>query len=43
VLLGHGWRLGRDLGYLEAKGARHSELDWGARAGRMLQFLFPPD
>ena len=41
VLLKKGWRLGEDLHYLEAAGARHSERDWSHRAGPMLQALFP--
>ena len=43
VLLRHGWRLGEDLHYVETGGGRHSERDWGARAGAMLRALFPPD
>jgi predicted alpha/beta superfamily hydrolase len=42
VLLARGWELGRDLQYLEAAGAGHNELAWGARIGDALQFLFPP-
>jgi hypothetical protein len=42
ILVRHGWRLHDDLHYLEVKGGRHSEYDWGARAGEMLKFLFPP-
>jgi predicted alpha/beta superfamily hydrolase len=36
-----GWQEGEDLAYLEARGARHDEASWGARAGRALSFLFP--
>jgi predicted alpha/beta superfamily hydrolase len=42
ILIRHGWRMDDDLRYLEAQGGRHSERDWGARAGEMLKFLFPP-
>lgn len=42
ILVRHGWRMDDDLRYVEAHGARHSEHDWGARAGEMLQYLFPP-
>jgi predicted alpha/beta superfamily hydrolase len=42
ILIRHGWRLNDDLRYVEAQGAKHSEHDWGARAGEMLKFLFPP-
>jgi predicted alpha/beta superfamily hydrolase len=36
-----GWRLGRDLAYLEAEGAAHDEHAWAARVAPMLRFLFP--
>jgi len=36
-----GWRRGRDLGYLEARGAEHSEWAWAQRVAPMLKFLFP--
>lgn len=42
ILLRHGWLAGDDLRYVEAQGGRHSETDWGARAGEMLRFLYPP-
>jgi predicted alpha/beta superfamily hydrolase len=42
ALLGKGWRLGEDLGYLEVEGARHDEVAWSQRVGPMLKFLFPP-
>ncbi|MEO6326638.1 MAG: alpha/beta hydrolase-fold protein, partial [Thermoanaerobaculia bacterium] len=41
-LTAKGWRLNEDFGYLEARGASHDERAWGARAGKMLRFLFPP-
>ena len=41
VLVRHGWSHGADLRYLEVPGGRHTERDWGARAGEMLKFLFP--
>ncbi len=37
-----GWREGKDLGYLEAEGAEHSEWAWAERVAPMLKFLFPP-
>lgn len=42
VLLRRGWRMGEDLFYREIAGGRHSEYDWGLRAGDMLRALFPP-
>src|SRR5262249_53672230 len=36
-----GWAEGRDLAYLEVRGARHDEEAWGRRAGRVLRFLYP--
>jgi predicted alpha/beta superfamily hydrolase len=41
TLLKKGWRLGKDLSYLEAEGAEHNERAWAARTERMLEFLFP--
>jgi predicted alpha/beta superfamily hydrolase len=43
LLIKKGWRLGDDLRYVEAAGARHSERDWAARAGDVLRYLFPPE
>jgi predicted alpha/beta superfamily hydrolase len=42
ALVARGWREGRDLMYLEAEGAGHSEAAWAARVAPMLEFLFPP-
>lgn len=42
ALVARGWREGRDLAYLEAEGAGHSEAAWAARVEPMLKFLFPP-
>ena len=39
ALVAKGWREGDDLGYHEAKGAKHTERAWGRRFGRMLEFL----
>ena len=36
-----GWNTSRDLAYVEAQGAVHSEPAWAARVGSMLEFLFP--
>jgi predicted alpha/beta superfamily hydrolase len=41
ALVARGWREGRDLAYVEAKGAGHSEAAWAARVEPMLRFLFP--
>ena len=41
ILIRCGWRMDADLSYREVEGGRHSEADWGARAGEMLKFLFP--
>jgi predicted alpha/beta superfamily hydrolase len=41
VLLEKGWVAGRDLHYLEATDAPHSESAWADRVGPMLEFLFP--
>ncbi|MGC4055802.1 MAG: alpha/beta hydrolase-fold protein [Paludibaculum sp.] len=41
TLVSKGWREGRNLHYLEAEGADHSERAWADRLPAMLQFLFP--
>lgn len=41
TLVSKGWREGRNLAYLEAAGADHSERAWAERVPHMLQFLFP--
>ena len=41
-LLSLGWQQPASLGYLEAKGADHSEKAWAERAPMALQFLFDP-
>jgi predicted alpha/beta superfamily hydrolase len=38
-----GWRRGENLRCVEATGAEHAERAWAARAGAMLQYLFPPE
>ena len=40
-LLRKGWSRNRDLHYVEAPGAQHSEAAWRARVPSMLRFLFP--
>ena len=40
-LIRKGWRLGDDLGYVEAEDAEHTESAWSQRTGPMLRFLFP--
>ncbi len=40
-LVEKGWEQGRDLFYLEAQDATHSESAWAARVAPMLKFLFP--
>jgi predicted alpha/beta superfamily hydrolase len=41
ALVSKGWRVGRDLRYFEAEGAKHSEIAWALRVDPMLRFLFP--
>ena len=41
-LLEKGWKLQKDLQYMEAPGADHSEAAWAARVEPALRFLFPP-
>jgi len=41
-LLEKGWKLQKDLEYMEAQGADHSEAAWAARVEPALRFLFPP-
>jgi predicted alpha/beta superfamily hydrolase len=41
ALAAKGWRLGRDLRYLEARGAEHNEAAWAGRFDRILRFLYP--
>ena len=36
------WKLHKDIEYLEALGADHSEAAWAARVEPALRFLFPP-
>ena len=40
TLLRKGWRLGRDLAYLEVEGAGHDEAAWAARVAPMLHYFF---
>jgi predicted alpha/beta superfamily hydrolase len=41
-LVEKGWVEGRDLAYMEAPDATHSESAWASRVAPMLKFLFPP-
>jgi predicted alpha/beta superfamily hydrolase len=41
LLVSKGWREGRNLHYLEAEGADHSERAWAARLPQVLEYLFP--
>jgi len=41
-LIKAGWVEGNDLHYEEIQGATHSELSWGARFGRVLEYLYAP-
>lgn len=41
TLLRKGWKIGRDLKYLEAENAEHNESAWAARVEPILTFLFP--
>lgn len=40
LLLGKGWREGRDFAYLEDQGAGHDERAWGWRMRNVLKFLY---
>jgi predicted alpha/beta superfamily hydrolase len=40
TLVKKGWKLGKDLKYLEAEGAEHNESAWAARVELILEFLF---
>jgi predicted alpha/beta superfamily hydrolase len=40
-LIKKGWRLGKNLKYLEAPDAEHNERAWAARVELILEFLFP--
>ena len=41
TLIKKGWKLEKDLKYLEAERAEHNERAWAARVEPMLKFLFP--
>ncbi|MBA3890509.1 MAG: alpha/beta hydrolase [Gemmatimonadaceae bacterium] len=41
ALVSRGWTVGEDLMYEEVEGGEHNEQSWGARIGRVLQYLFP--
>ena len=41
-LLEKGWKLQKDLLYMESQGADHSEAAWATRVEPALRFLFPP-
>jgi predicted alpha/beta superfamily hydrolase len=41
-LVEKGWKLPKDLQYVEAQSADHSEAAWAARVEPALRFLFPP-
>lgn len=40
-LIRKGWKLEKNLKYLEAEGAEHNERAWAARVEQILEFLFP--
>jgi predicted alpha/beta superfamily hydrolase len=42
ALVARGWRLGRDLRYVEAEGAGHNEAAWARRIGPALEWLVGP-
>jgi hypothetical protein len=42
-LIEKGWKFQKDLQYMEAQGADHSEAAWAARVEPALRFLFPPE
>jgi predicted alpha/beta superfamily hydrolase len=41
MLVSKGWREGRNLMYMEAEGADHSEAAWAERVPAVLEWLFP--
>ena len=41
-LVEKGWKIQKDLQYMEAQSAGHSEAAWAARVEPALRFLFPP-
>lgn len=41
LLVSKGWREGRNLKYVEARGHGHNEWAWARRVPQMLRFLFP--
>jgi predicted alpha/beta superfamily hydrolase len=41
TLVKKGWKVRKDLNYLEAEGAEHNEAAWAARVASILTFLFP--
>jgi predicted alpha/beta superfamily hydrolase len=41
-LVEKGWKPNKDVQYMEAQGAGHSEAAWSARVEPALRFLFPP-
>jgi len=41
-LVEKGWKFQKDLQYMEAQSANHSEAAWAARVEPALRFLFPP-
>ena len=41
-LVEKGWKLHKEIEYIEIKGADHSEAAWAARVEPALRFLFPP-
>jgi len=42
-LMTKGWKLHKDIQYIEAQGANHSEAAWAARVDPALRFLFPAE
>ena len=40
ALAGKGWKLGRDLAYLEQEDGQHDEISWASRVEGMLSFLY---
>jgi predicted alpha/beta superfamily hydrolase len=41
LLIEKGWKPQKDIQYMEAQGANHSEASWAARVEPALRFLFP--
>jgi hypothetical protein len=41
ALVAEGWKIDKDLKYLEVAGAVHTETAWAERIGDILKYLYP--